>query len=1389
MEFVFFIVLYLVLALVFWLLNRCIVHLAYPLDRRYQHLRLIVAVFLILLLLTNGITVSFPLMLIDALINSDFLGPILSSILPARSYDLEYMLLTIVLLNLMVTLLVIVTIVVVKLIFGRRSEGGSVNGIAQRFYEDGGGGPKLNAAGFVAGRWAAGMKLAFLLLWVAEGVVLGASILWGGENWNQVILSVSKAWYLLPMAGFLLAEQIQLFLEGSFEETAGSFGSSEIPSYVDGDNMPAVMQLYQDCFGSSLLYSEMGGRDEVSRTGMRSNDLGNQQVRDCSQPEVLKVLDTQLSECGVQKCDEYMNALVTLLNHGSINVRDDSRGEFLTYLSSYLNYFLSQGRTVLVLCENDAAAERMCAGFRERMERLNDLHSVWNICTGKEARTKSRVSMAVCSYEDFLNQQILAAHAEFREDLFCVVIADGADLMSRDGIRVEQIFHSLRMLKRPADEPPLQYVVFSGVDNDSLRTSLEGSIQQAGTELIPFKHDVRLKNTGLMVWREESVYKVQRALNIGGEASPHMGTAIPLALVAAKYDLPRVYLIPSPDRGENTFREILTLNDQQVRRFLKKDLNLTDLFRFDPEEAIRRQDISLMIAYDTDYNFCNALWRWMKYGGEQATLLHMISPPYLLRDYFAANMQEKQMLLRGFEFSAMVPHHSAIRETQLALLLVRLSDSGMTEEELMAESRRHGWEYETAEELLRACLLVVLRQEEQHSVYSCFSFTHDGKKVLREDTDEYLDPTVITLTDENIRRRLLEEVRYADFVSKKNVRTQLPILRGNLFNYHLPGQQIVVDGYVCQIQEIRDGTVYAEQDTPSSLYDYYPISDFTFEDYTLINPCVDLDVMDMNLFRATTRRRIFGYVASNNGNRFADRDCINVMDLRSRGIVQEDNGSSILELNFRRDALGGDAEGAAVLAAYMIREIAKTLFPATWQNLHVATELPMDGAAFTAVLEKKDQCPVEDLVRSVIPWVTARPDVARPDFVTIYVVELSCLEYGMVQTLYDRWEQLFGILREYLSWYLQPPAAASAVPGGTGAAFAAPGFVSGSAGNIFSTPGAGPDRKAAFSLDDTDQTEEPAGDDGQGGENDPRSFLRASAKPILSQNPAAPAQPPAGAPASPVIDTPEVKPEYLHFGADTVPDLFAPDALLQLCERVLPKYEQAEAPTDEDKLKANKTCTFCGSTVLFLHHLADGREMCNDCKNHQLTQQDEIKQLYQQTVQYMNQGYGIKLTDRLHIRFKSADEIREVTGTPIDGRVLGFYSPKTRQLWIEGRGPRISMQSTLAHELTHVWQYDCLPIRRLRAKLPRATRDRTLLCIQEGHAVYVEIDVMRKMHEETYANFMTALSMQRKDEYGIGFQWICKLMEAKQTEGSYQNAFYSMREIVDEIIAGKVALP
>ena len=42
------------------------------------------------------------------------------------------------------------------------------------------------------------------------------------------------------------------------------------------------------------------------------------------------------------------------------------------------------------------------------------------------------------------------------------------------------------------------------------------------------------------------------------------------------------------------------------------------------------------------------------------------------------------------------------------------------------------------------------------------------------------------------------------------------------------------------------------------------------------------------------------------------------------------------------------------------------------------------------------------------------------DFLSVYVVEFSHLEMGMIMSLYSQWRRVFSMMRNYLEWYLDP---------------------------------------------------------------------------------------------------------------------------------------------------------------------------------------------------------------------------------------------------------------------------------------------------------------------------------------------------------------------------------
>ena len=1007
-------------------LDALIRKLAYDKSRRYLHGRLLLAVFLAELVLLNVYTISYPLLALDEVINSPLLAAFFDALLPHRAYALLYMLLAFLGLNIITVFVVLATVTVVKLLYIRRKDFVAYDELSLlerilhpswflvgRYYSEDSHSPYLNSTGCCAQIWVRGMKNVFLVLAGAEILLLAAAVLWGGDAFNETLRSASKAWYLLPFATYLVLEQFYLLLSGdSGEREVGSFFSAEPEEHLSGD-MALLQKTYEAAFQDTgaLLYSEAGASlDEIRRDSLGS-DLDNQQAADCAEDNVLRYLCRQLHSCGVVQRDPFQDALGALLNGGSVAVRDQECGEFLFYLAAYLNYFLSQGRTGLLLC---ADAEQCGAVYEElvdRLSRLNSLHSVWCVRTAKDADLDQPMNLLVCTWSDLVRLHMPARYRGFFRDLFCVAVMDAASLFNRDRLHVDEIFGELEKV-----EQPLQYVIVSREDNENLCNTAAGVTKK---ELLRFSCDTRPRKTGIMVWKEESSYRLQHAIRVGSnDTARYLGTALPLALLGVKFDLPKVYLLSDPTRGDKTFSSRLSGIGDNLSHFLESDANVNTIIREDPREFMERQDLCMAIAYDTQYNLFASLWRWLKYGGSDGTLIHMIAPPYLLRDYFAANFKSRQLLMNSHEFDALVPCSMSLDTSHKAAILSSLCGGGLTTDELMARSRRCGWPYETVEELLRACLGVVVPQEQLHNIYSLLSFKTE--KHFSPEENRFVQQTLVEVGSAGIREKLMDRVAYAALSIHGGERRPLDILRGNLSNYYLRDQKAVFDGYIYAIKSISDGCVSAELDDGDSLPQYFPVSSFVFADYTQTDPAVDLGAADMDLCTAHVERSIFGYWSSSRGNRFADGDLQYHLLGRQTDVTMD--GVGILEFTFPRSAFGGRWQEAAALFAYMLRELSKTLFPNTWQNLFVVTDGCPDPELVSRVARDGCACPLEDVIRSCIPWAELKNWKAAPDedqYVTVYALEFSCVEYGMVRALYDGGRNVFSLLREYLRWYLE----------------------------------------------------------------------------------------------------------------------------------------------------------------------------------------------------------------------------------------------------------------------------------------------------------------------------------------------------------------------------------
>lgn len=1303
----FFIFLALIL-LIFWAVHKVIVHLCYDINVRFLCCRYLAAIVLEMAAI-NFFTFPWLLTKINALITRPEIQNIWSTILPQRNFNVLFMLLVFISMNLFVLLATTAVLGLTRAIFCRNRSFINLEDkgiffklihfpwlLANRFYVEEDGEYHLSEQGVTLGLWAKGIKGVFLFIWITQIVLVSLSLLWGGKEWNEHLYLVTKAWYQVPFMIFLLAEQAQFFLEADELGVTGTYRSEKIKGEWRGD-LDALMKAYASTFKDSgiLLHSHL---ERAAKSGREAqgNQLGTQQRLDCIQGDVLEILSNQLRNSGTVQNDNYQNALIAMLNGNSVHICDYSRGEFLAYLSVYLNYHFSLGKTALFVCDTEEQAESFSEALTAQLNRLNTIGTVWNISCEKKADAEKPIHALIVSGTGMADNHLLDKYPAFTKRIFLTVFEDGDVVFSKGSVEIARIFHEISCAVR--NQTPPQYLVFSPADNTDLRTAME---QHIGVEIRPFQNDSLTEpaENGIMVWKEEGIYKPQSKLGIGDSRSNYMGTAIPLALIALKYDMPRVYLLPDDARADDKYDEIMHGFTNDVQRYLGKAINLKSAIRYSPEETTGERDLKTIILYDNTFNLPDVLRAWRKYSGKNGGMFHIISPSYMLRDFFASSLDKLQQ--KSSALNEMIPYYMGMKRSHMATLLVSLSKEGISERKLMEKNSELNWGYPDVVSLLRDCLGVILRDVELHNVYEYFQFHQET--VFQAKEGRFEREIRVQLTDESVCNLLKDYFSRAMLVASEELQLELPMLWSEVYNYYLDDQIVAAGGQFYKIYSIQNGRVYGKQITPETLYQYYQVTDFKFENWKRIENCTEYSNMGMELGTAKSNRRIYGYWASNNGNSFVNEDNLVFYDCKQKNLDTTVDNAYVMRITIKNQA-SEKLPGMELILALMLNELFKTLFPRRYQNIFAVTSQTLDGELLEAV--RRGYSTDIQRIQSIIPGMNEKKtkENAENQDGTVYVVEHSTMEYGMVQMLYQHREQVFSLIRDYLAWYL--------------------GYYQ-------------------------DSEEEGA---------------------VMENG-------------------------YLHFGGDRLPEIFSVGELLELCRVVTPEHESIGKPETEndDNVTPGRFCTFCGRPVVFFKDLLDGRCMCPMCAEHQVQEREEIRALFQSERKIMEDGFHLEgqFPDKIHIQFRSASSIRKRTGNVGGGRVLGFYEPDTRQLWIENGGPWTSMRATVFHELTHAWQYENLDIPEMTKRLPVEKKDqeRLMKCILEGYAVYVELESMERINEKAYSTDYYKYIIQQNDVYGIGLRMVEEYTNDRKSEGSHITPFVVMKDLEAQILSGNYPLP
>ena len=187
-------------------------------------------------------------------------------------------------------------------------------------------------------------------------------------------------------------------------------------------------------------------------------------------------------------------------------------------------------------------------------------------------------------------------------------------------------------------------------------------------------------------------------------------------------------------------------------------------------------------------------------------------------------------------------------------------------------------------------------------------------------------------------------------------------------------------------------------------------------------------------------------------------------------------------------------------------------------------------------------------------------------------------------------------------------------------------------------------------------------------------------------------------------------------------------------------------------------CDFCFVRIMGgdYEHLKDGRDRCSKCSKTVMNSHESFVDEYHKVTRNMEAVFGITVDAPALVKMVNAKEIARQTGERVvsspgvDPRVLGFVtgSKDRQELWIENGSPRMAAITTMAHELTHVWQKRAWD----ESEIARKYGKKNLLFVYEGMATWAQVQYLLATRELDYAIRQHAYAMMREDEYGIGYQ-------------------------------------
>lgn len=963
---------------------------------------------------------AYPLVLnyIDKLISIVFISQAVLTGVPSECYSAAFMLLIALFSNLLVLLLSLPVIVLAYNISKRSFEyrffflSVKAETFADCFYNIAGSkdGVYLRKKYLATVKWFKAMHLTVLILFVAGAIFAFVMLYVDVLISDKTLLSVMKYSYFIPMLTYLFLAEVYYFLDGEVEGVEATEFESDVVEQQRTGNYDALLELYRSRFPNAILNAdaciiESSGMDEYI-----FNEVGNDFIERAKNPDAFTSVMESIKQSSRKLSDNYIEAVLAMMNSESVLINDTFFGEISIYLAGYLNYRLSTGDKVIVITMEEERTDQVIDTLRKSFKRINDVHAIWKVGTVEENHRED-VDVLVCSA---LNP-VRIDNEIFMKQVRCIIVDDPNGTTSSSA--ASDHFADMKFVEKLRDKS-MQYIFTCSENSRNLEESIEHIINQPVTT---FRNSIIRNGASVLVWKAESANKIQYQLK---EEGPYMGTAYPIMLIAATTGVGKIGFRVSKWLPFITYRDVVQASINEIRQNLFKDgaINLASIveinnIRHFTEDATLR----FLVIADENCNLLSVAGNWCKYNGTDSSMIHIVSRPYMLRNFMAENLP---ILVRTTSvIRQIVPNKGEDTQRYVEAILISLYEekNGRPDYELLELYNSH-YGASFAKDQIEECLGEMVKRvfpDEPIEIYKLFSFMPEEMFTSDGESRDYTSYYRVRMSSASFYERLVSLRKYLYYrYGGSNKRYRTDVLVDDVCNYYVPKQIHCFNGELAIVKKIGGNELILERISPKDYPQYEQIGAY----YAQVIPDSIQQIFrvegkySLSDLTVELRGEISGFYELTDGYKFKDPSGYSriLFDGNHEKYGLSQRTCKGLRLQIDLPVEEQDAVKFEVLFALMFNEIAKTLLPNNYRD--IAAFVPeTDALKEIAGAAPEGQENIVEFTPKVQIEGDKDADQSKP---VIYLFEKSCVDQGLISEYRDKetLQNIFDIMFQYLSW-------------------------------------------------------------------------------------------------------------------------------------------------------------------------------------------------------------------------------------------------------------------------------------------------------------------------------------------------------------------------------------